>query len=201
MHNFLLATGNAHKSEEFNKIFDSKIICVSSAPSKLEVVEDGQTFFDNALIKARAYYDKFQKPILSDDSGLCVEALPNELAVQSARFGGEGLNDKDRALLLLEKMKDQDNRKAYFVCVLCFYLDPKNIFYFEGRMEGIIASSYEGEHGFGYDPVFKPLSAPHNLSVAQLPEWKDENSHRARACKQAQIFFRERNCQTMNSQL
>lgn len=201
MNSFVLATGNAHKAQEFNIIFDEKIIQVNSAPEKLEVVEDGATFFDNALLKAKAYFEKYKCPILADDSGLCVFALPNDLGVQSARFGGDGLSDKDRAMLLLEKMKNQTERQAYFVCVLCFYIDPENIFYFEGRMEGQIAQAYEGEHGFGYDPVFKPVSAPQDKTVAMLPEWKDTNSHRAKACKQAEIFFRERNCQTINSHL
>ena len=79
MHNFLLATGNAHKAEEFAKIFNPEVLKIEAAPEKLEVVEDGLTFNENALLKAKAYYEKFGKPVMADDSGLCVEAIPNEL--------------------------------------------------------------------------------------------------------------------------
>ncbi|EQC46923.1 RdgB/HAM1 family non-canonical purine NTP pyrophosphatase [Bacteriovorax sp. Seq25_V] len=201
MNKFVLATGNAHKAEEFAKIFNPEVLEISAAPEKLEVVEDGVTFHENALKKAKAYYDKFKTPILSDDSGICVAALPNELGIHSARFGGDGLTDKDRAMLLLEKMQDEKNREAYFVCVLCFYIDENNIYFFEGRMEGQISDTYTGEHGFGYDPVFKPLAHESDKTIAELAEWKDDNSHRAKACKQAEIFFRERNCQNGKDKL
>lgn len=192
MLNLILASGNAHKAEEFAKIFDQEVLKVSAASEKLEVVEDGETFNANALLKAKAYYEKFKTPVLADDSGLCVEALPDDLGIHSARFGGEGLTDKERALLLLEKMKGQAKRSAYFVCVLCFYLGPDEYYFFEGRVEGNIGDEYKGDHGFGYDPVFKPLGDHNEKTLAELPEWKDENSHRAKACFHAEKFFRER---------
>jgi XTP/dITP diphosphohydrolase len=193
MHKFILASGNAHKAEEFAKIFDPEVLNIEAAPEKLDVVEDGDTFTANALLKAKAYYDKFKKPVMADDSGICVEALPEELGIQSARFGGEGLSNEERARLLLKKMEGQENRNAYFVCVLCFYLGEDEVFFFEGRMNGEIANDYLGEHGFGYDPVFLPEGDHGGKTVAQLPEWKDENSHRAKACNQAEKFFREQN--------
>ncbi len=198
---FILATGNAHKAEEFSKIFDMNILEISAAPEKLEVIEDGLTFHENALKKAEAFYRKYKMPILSDDSGICVQALPHELGIYSARFGGEGLTDKDRAMLLLEKLEDQKDRSAYFVCVLCFYIDENNIYFFEGRMDGEVSKAYVGEQGFGYDPVFKPLAHDSDKTIAELAQWKDDNSHRAKACKQAEIFFRERNCQSEKDKL
>jgi XTP/dITP diphosphohydrolase len=193
----ILASGNPHKAEEFAELLDVKILKVSAAPDKLEVDETGSTYSANALLKAKAYYDKYKKPVLADDSGLNVESLPNDLGIYSARFGGEGLNDRDRAELLLEKMQGigREKRNAYFTCVLCFYLNPDEIFFFEGQLKGFIGEEYKGEHGFGYDPVFHGLGPHEDKSVAEVPEWKYENSHRASACKAALKFFKERDCQ------
>ena len=184
---FILASGNAHKSEEFNELFDIDFLGVKAAPEKIEVEENGRTFSENALIKAEAYYKKYKKPVLSDDSGLVVSALPGELGIHSARFGGDNLDDTGRTALLLSKLEGQDNREAYFVCVLCFYLNPGEIFFFEGRCQGSISSGVKGDKGFGYDPVFVPEGR--ELSFAEDSEWKQLNSHRAKAVSQAQNFF------------
>lgn len=192
---FILASGNSHKADEFKVLLDEKVIDVQAASEKLEVEENGSTYNENAFLKAKAYYDKFQTPVLADDSGLNVAARPGELGIHSARYGGEGLDDKGRALLLLDSMKDEENREAYFTCVLCFYLNPQEIFFFEGRLNGEIGKEYKGEHGFGYDPIFHGLGPHFNKTVAQVPEWKHENSHRSHACKMALKFFKERDCQ------
>jgi XTP/dITP diphosphohydrolase len=190
----ILASGNVHKAEEFSELFDPKLITVKAAPAKLDVVEDGETYFENALLKAKAYYDKFKVPVIADDSGLNVAALPNELGLHSARFGGEGLNDRDRAELLLKKMDGISNREAFFSCVLCVYFSEKEIFYFEGRMNGFIGYSYRGSTGFGYDPVFIPADKfDEGLTVAELHEWKQKNSHRSVAVAMAQKFLGQRN--------
>jgi XTP/dITP diphosphohydrolase len=188
----ILASGNAHKAEEFAELFSPAVVTIKAAAEKLEVAETGVSYFENALLKAQAYYEKFKIPILADDSGLTVEELPEELGVQSARFGGDGLTDKDRALLLLKKLTDKENRNAHFTCVLCFYLNPKEIYYFEGRMKGKIGLSYQGTAGFGYDPVFIPDDHAGDATVAELPEWKNKNSHRALAVTLAQKFFSQR---------
>ncbi|RZF22874.1 MULTISPECIES: RdgB/HAM1 family non-canonical purine NTP pyrophosphatase [Halobacteriovorax] len=188
--NFILASGNAHKAEEFGILFKDSNVTVKAAPTKLEVVEDGTTYQENALKKAQAYYEEFKKPVLADDSGINVEALPDELGIFSARFGGEGLTDKQRAELLLEKLLDKEKREAFFTCVLCFYISPEEIYFFEGRMEGEISDSYVGDGGFGYDPVFCPKAFP-NKTVAELEEWKNANSHRAKAVESAVKFFKE----------
>jgi XTP/dITP diphosphohydrolase len=188
----ILASGNAHKAEEFAELFSPAVVTIKAAAEKLEVAETGGTYFENALLKAQAYYEKFKIPVLADDSGLSVEELPDQLGVQSARFGGEGLTDKDRAMLLLKKLTDKHNRNAHFTCVLCFYLNPKEIYYFEGRMKGKIGLSYQGTAGFGYDPVFIPDDHSGEATVAELPEWKNKNSHRALAVLLAQKFFSQR---------
>lgn len=193
MISLILASGNAHKAQEFAELFDPNFFSVKAAPEKLEVEEHGESFYANAFLKAESYYRRFKIPVLSDDSGLTVEALPGELGIHSARFGGEGLSDRERAELLLKKMESQTNRKAYFTCVLCFYLTEKEVFYFEGRMNGSIGYRYQGAGGFGYDPVFIPEGfADQGLTVAELSEWKQKNSHRALAVLGASKFLASR---------
>lgn len=194
----ILATGNAHKAEEFSILFPKDLIAIKAAPKKLDVEEHGKSFMENAYIKAKAYFDEFQLPVLADDSGLTVMALQDELGIYSARFGGEGLSDRERATLLLKKMDGvpENQRGAYFTCVLCFYVSPTEHFFFEGRVEGRVAHKLTGEHGFGYDPLFIPLELGEEKSLAEVPEWKDKNSHRAKAVQFAVKFFGERNCQT-----
>ncbi|MCF8059154.1 MAG: non-canonical purine NTP pyrophosphatase [Bacteriovoracaceae bacterium] len=191
---FLLATGNAHKADEFSELFPGDIISVSCAPEKVEVVEDGLTFSENALKKAEAYYRKFGQPVMADDSGLNVSALPEELGIHTARFGGDGLSSGQRNELLIDRLKDKEgsDRTAAFVCVLCFYLSPEEIFFFEGRLAGSINNEQSGEGGFGYDPVFIPEEADGVKSLAELPDWKQKCSHRAKACQSALKFFKER---------
>ena len=190
--NLLLASGNLHKAEEFRELFDKNLLKVEAASKKIEVVEDGESFQENAFKKAEAYYKEFKSPILSDDSGLIVEALPGELGVKTARYGGEGLSDVERYEYLLKNIEKAENRKAYFVCVLCCYLNPEEVFFFEGRCFGEISKEALGQNGFGYDPVFIPEHANVEGSFAQNLEWKMKNSHRAKAVKIAQQFFASR---------
>jgi len=192
---FILAPGNTHKAEEFAELFDKEVINITAATEKIEVMEDGATFNENALKKAEAYYQRFQSPVMSDDSGLLVSALPQELGIHTARFGGDNLTSTERNELLLKRLDGvaSDQRSAYFVCVLCFYLSEKEIYFFEGRLNGQISQKIEGEQGFGYDPVFiADLATEKGKTIATMPEWKQANSHRSLACQQAQKFFKER---------
>ncbi len=189
---FILASGNAHKTSEFNVLFNDSVIGIISAQKSIDVVEDGDTYEENAFKKARAYYEKYNRPVVSDDSGLNVFSLPDELGVFSARFGGEGLSDNERAELLLEKMKDITDRSAYFSCVLCFYINPDEVYFFEGRLSGEIAQEMSGTDGFGYDPVFIPSGHDGDSSIAMLPDWKKDNSHRSKACSFAIKFFSDK---------
>ncbi len=194
----LLASGNAHKALEFSELFDDAVLKIEAAPEKLEVVEDGATFNENALKKAKAYFDKFGLPVMSDDSGLVVDAMPGELGIHTARFGGDDLTSQQRNELLIERMKDvaEEDRAAHFVCVLCFYLSDDEVFFFEGRMKGKISHLIVGEQGFGYDPIFIAEGADiEGQTVATMPEWKHKNSHRSIACRHAQKFFKERDRQ------
>lgn len=191
MKSFILASGNAHKAEEFKELFQG-VISVSPAPKTLEVDETGKTFTENAFLKARAYYETYGAPALADDSGLVIEALPDILGVQSARFCPELPDYKDKCQKLIELLKSKDSRAAYFVCVLCFYLGPDEVYFFEGRVHGTIGTELKGDHGFGYDPVFIPIrNEQDGKSLAELPEWKNEFSHRAKASQAALNFFKE----------
>jgi len=202
-----LATGNSHKCEEFislQKIFsplhdekneDSDLrtrLSLGPASRSIEVDETGTTYFENAFLKASAYYNFVKGPVLADDSGVEVLALPGELGIYSARFGGEGLSDKDRCELLLKKMslvENKEERAATFMCVLCAYLSPEEYYFFEGRVPGYIGLRLEGQSGFGYDPLFFPSKNPKLLSYAQDLEWKEKNSHRAIAFQGLLQFF------------
>ncbi len=186
---FFIATTNNHKKQELAKYFEGTKLSLELAPRKLEVVEDGTSYAENAFKKAKAYYDQFKMPVISDDSGLNVNALPNELGLFSARFGGEGLNDRARAELLLQKMYGVSDRSAYFECVLCFYLNPAEIFFFEGRLRGVITGEYVGETGFGYDPVFRGEGQREGQTLSTDEAYKDLNSHRACASGHAKKFF------------
>jgi XTP/dITP diphosphohydrolase len=191
MKSFLLASGNAHKAQEFAELFKDTLN-ITPAPQTLAVDETGTTFIENALLKARAYAEAFKAPALADDSGLVLEAMPELLGVQSARFAPELPDYQQKCRRLLELMQESANRRAYFVCVLCFYISPTEVFFFEGRVHGKIGTEIKGEHGFGYDPIFIPdRKEQDELSLAQLPQWKNHFSHRAKAAQSALEFFKE----------
>jgi XTP/dITP diphosphohydrolase len=190
--NFLLASGNAHKAEEFKELFTG-ILNVSPSPQTLEVDETGETYTENAFLKAKAYYDTYKIPTLADDSGLNVDSLPEILGVKSARFAPELESYSDKCKLLLTMLTQKNaSREAHFTCVLCFYLSPDEVYFFEGRVQGKIGTELKGAKGFGYDPIFIPdRKEEDGKSLAELPEWKNEFSHRAKASQSALQFFKE----------
>jgi len=190
MREFVLASSNPHKIEEFSVLLNSDTVKITSPSKKIEVEETGTTFIENSLLKAKTYFEKFNLPAVADDSGLVVSALPNDLGVYSARFGAPSLDDEGRARLLLDKLAEEENRSAYFICQLCFYINPEEIFYFEGRLNGTIGKDYLGEDGFGYDPVFVPEGFKPDETLATMPIWKKDHSHRAIACSFANKFFK-----------
>lgn len=189
--NFILASGNPHKAVELNDLLDGSGVLISAAAEKLEVIEDGDTFQENALKKAQAYSEKFKAPAVADDSGLVVPSMPDILGVHSARFAPELSDYKDKNLKLIDVMNEVEdkNRSAYFVCYLCFYISSEEIYFFEGRVHGTIGRDLQGNDGFGYDPIFLP-DGQDGKSLAQVREWKMKNSHRAKACKEALNFFK-----------
>lgn len=189
---FVLASGNSHKAQEFAELLEGKIL-VKPAPRGLNPDECGSTFIENALIKAKAYYDEFKVPALADDSGLSVEALPEILGVQSARFLPEKPSYQDKGLEVIRLLEGKENRRAHFTCVICCYLNSDEIYFFEGRVQGEIGFKLSGSGGFGYDPIFIPTrSEIDGKSLAELPEWKNQHSHRARAAREMLAFLSHR---------
>ena len=180
---FVLATQNAGKVKEMSAIlaqFDIEVISAKDAGIHLDVEETGTTFAENAMLKAKAICEAANLPAIAHDSGLCVDALNGGPGVYSARYGGEGLDDKGRYQLLLNNMRGQSTRAAHFACAIaCAFPDGKTLTA-EGRCNGTIAFAPMGEGGFGYDPVcFVPAKAK---TFSQLTaEEKNEISHRGKA--------------------
>ena len=189
MRSFILGSGNAHKAEEFKQLFEGTLT-IAAAPRTLDVDETGKTYTENAFLKAKAYFETYKVPALADDSGLNVESLPEILGVQSARFAPELPDYKEKNLRVIELLASHENRAAYFSCVLCFYLSPEEYYFFEGRVHGVIGTERKGADGFGYDPIFIPERSENDgKSLAELPEWKNIHSHRAKAVQAALAFF------------
>jgi XTP/dITP diphosphohydrolase len=176
--NFIFASTNKDKASELEAILNLSL----TLPSSFNVEETGETFLANALLKAEACYKLYHCPVLADDSGLLVKALPNDLGVRTARFGGEGLSQTKRNDLLLKKMQGIDNREAQFVCCLVLYYGPHQYVVSSQNWQGEIAKQRSGSFGFGYDPLFYlPNLAK---TVADLDkETKNQLSHRAKAAK------------------
>ena len=187
MKQLIVASGNAHKVEEFDGLLQASGFEVFSAKicgGMPDVLEDGDTFGANARIKALALRAIAPKEawIVSDDSGLEVDALGGAPGIYSARYAGEDASDLgnlNKLLLELEKQAGA-KRSARFRCVLCL-IDPSGREqFFDGACEGTIAKAPAGTKGFGYDPVFVPKG--HRASFAELGEaTKSKLSHRALA--------------------
>ena len=154
---FVLATHNPNKVREMSAILGKLGVDVVS-PGELgitvEVEETGTTFAENAMLKAKAICEAAKLPAIADDSGLCVDALNGGPGVYSARYGGEGLDDKGRYTLLLQSMRGETTRSAHFTCSIACAFPNGDTLTAEGQCPGTIAFAPMGEGGFGYDPVF-----------------------------------------------
>ena len=188
----LVATHNLHKKEEIQQILGNQYQITSLTDYNIhdEIIEDGKTFEANALIKAKFCFEKTGKPSLGDDSGLVVESLDGRPGIYSARYAGDHDFGKNIQKVLSE-MEGVQNRKAYFITVLCLY-DETGAHYFEGKVFGDLSHEILGEKGFGYDPIFIPNG--HEISFAQMPsEQKNAMSHRKEALDLFLDFLNQRN--------
>lgn len=180
----IAATKNKNKLREFGEILKGfDIVSQEDAGIDIDVEETGTTFEENSLLKAKAIYDMTGIPAIADDSGLCVDALGGEPGVYSARYGGEGYDDKGRVELLLKNMKNvpDDKRSARFVCAITL-VDDKGILTARGECEGKIDYAPRGTNGFGYDPVF--FVEKFGKTMAEIsPDEKNSISHRGKALK------------------
>lgn len=181
----VLATRNKGKIREFSKLLEGvfvKVISLNDLDCPPDVIEDGKTFRNNALKKARAISRYSGRPALADDSGLEVDALDGQPGVHSARYAGENSSDKDNILKLLQQLKGIDDRKARFVCCLALVTPDGRETVVEGTCEGVILTEPRGEGGFGYDPVF--FLPEYGKTMAEItPDLKNKISHRARAAR------------------
>ena len=187
----VLATHNRGKLRELKNLLTDwpvKLLSLDDFGPIPEVVEDGTTFEANAYKKASQTARVLGHVALADDSGLCVEALDGRPGVYSARYGGEGLTDRQRGELLLKEMVGQKNRKAAFECVISIAVPEGPALTYEGRCEGMIADKMMGENGFGYDPLF--LTPETGQTFAQMSaENKARYSHRGRALQEVKTEF------------
>ncbi|MBU1141547.1 MAG: RdgB/HAM1 family non-canonical purine NTP pyrophosphatase [Firmicutes bacterium] len=181
MIDIIIASKNAHKIKELNAILNHpmiRLISLKDLEDDEEVIENGDSFLSNALIKAKHFAVKYHKITISDDSGLIIPALDGRPGIYSARYSGG--NDHENNLKVLKEMEDQEKKDAYFVSVivLCY---PNGVYQsYEGRAYGLIANEEKGTHGFGYDSIF--YFPDYNKHFAELdPEIKNLISHRAKA--------------------
>jgi XTP/dITP diphosphohydrolase len=184
----VLATRNGGKIREIRAILaglDVELLGAADFPPFAEPAEDGETFLENALVKAKAAHRATGCPALADDSGLEVDALGGAPGVRSARYGGPGLTDADRCAKLLDELSGvrDEERGARFHCAAVLYPAPgaaRKGLAAEGFLHGVIARSPRGTNGFGYDPVF--LVPERGMTLAEMgADEKNAMSHRYRA--------------------
>lgn len=196
MKTILLGTTNKHKVSEIQTIFKNNGLDIDiTIPLDYgftdEPIEDGNSFEENAIIKAKFYYEHLHMPCLCEDSGICIEYFNNYPGIYSKRFMSN-LNDHDKNDYVLKLMNNVSNRKASFHDVACYIDDRGSEHIFEGINFGEIALKQEGDKGFGYDPIF--YIPQYNKTEAQLGEdYKNEYSHRALAIKKFINYVKEEN--------
>lgn len=182
----IIATKNEGKVREFRNLLTPlgyEPVSLKDEGIDAEIDEDGETFEENAHIKAREIHKLTGLPVIADDSGLEVEFLGGAPGIYSARYAGEGATDEERNQKLLDEMQGVDLplRNARFVCALYCILDGKREYCVTGTLDGFIGEEPKGGHGFGYDPIFM---IDGDTSLAELDEEeKNKISHRANAMK------------------
>ncbi len=179
----VLASANAHKIEEISDMLpEYEVVGYKQLGLDFEIEENGNTFYENALIKAKAVSDALNLPALADDSGICVDALNGQPGIYSARYAGDGIDEHNNQLLL-NNMLGETNRKAKFVCCMVVYFPNGDIITATGETHGKILDKCYGVNGFGYDPLFYSDDLNISLGIASS-EQKNKISHRYRALSQ-----------------
>ena len=183
MKDLIVASNNKGKIKEYKEILNKygfNVISQKEAGINIDVEETGTTFEENAHLKAYAIYELTHKNVISDDSGLEVEALNNEPGIYSARYKGIE-TEEERNNYILNALKWKRNRKAKFNCVICFIDENGHEELFKGIWNGIIAKKKSGSSGFGYDPIFISEEGKGKTTASLGDEFKDKYSHRAKA--------------------
>lgn len=187
MKKVILCTKNKGKVVEFEELIkgfklEIELVSLFDLNDNDEVIEDGASFKENSFIKAKYYFDKYHLPTISDDSGLCIDALDGRPGINSARYSG--LGPKGNIAKVLKELEGITNRNAHFMCDLCYIDESGNNYHFEGRVDGVIGYSEDGNGGFGYDPIFNVLIDGKYQSMASIGESeKNKLSHRYHAIK------------------
>ena len=187
MTKIIFATGNQDKMREIREIMadmDVEIQSMKEAGIQADIVEDGETFEDNARIKAQAIANDTDAIVLADDSGLEIDYLNKEPGVYSARYMGENTSYTIKNQALLDRLQGvpKEKRTARFVCAIAAVLPDKEVLVTRQTMEGYIGNEPEGENGFGYDPIFY-LDEFGCSSAALTREQKNAISHRGKALR------------------
>ena len=182
MEKLVIASDNAGKIKEIGKILSGKyeVVSMSDAGFKDEIEETGDTFYENALIKAKTVSDALGLTALADDSGLCVEALGGAPSIYSARYSGVHGNDEANRALLLKNLNGKTNRKAEFRCAVVLYRPDGSVVSGVGTTKGCITEKECGNNGFGYDSLFFSYDLNKPFGEATDDE-KNSVSHRYRA--------------------
>ncbi len=176
----IIATTNKGKLKEFsNRLskFDINLISLDELNYDKEIVEDKETFCENALIKAKTIYDEYGIPTIADDSGLCIKYLDNKPGVYSARYAGIDKDFDANIDKVLDELANTEDRSAFFITSLVFYKDEDDIRYYEGKIHGEILKERVGAGGFGYDPIFYLKDFDKTMAQITIEE-KNKISHR-----------------------
>ena len=191
----ILASTNKGKLREVREILDGtgfSVIPLSETGFTEEVEENGETFEENAFIKAEAVAKALGVPVLADDSGLEIDALGGEPGIRSARFMGRETPYSEKNAAILEKLKDvpEEKRTARFVCAMAMVYPDGRCLSVRETMEGRIAYEIAGENGFGYDPIF--FLPEYGMTSAEItPEEKNAISHRGKALRKMAALIAE----------
>ncbi len=192
----LFATSNAGKAKEVQAMFSDLDVDVKTLREEgidIAIEENGQTFAENALIKAKAIAGMTDKIVLADDSGLVVDYLNGEPGIYSARYMGEDTSYDIKNARILERMEGvpDDQRTARFVCAMAAIMPGGEVICTEGIMEGLIGYEMKGTNGFGYDPIF--YLPEYGMTSSEIsPEKKNEISHRGKALRKMQDELKKR---------
>ena len=190
MNQLILATHNDHKAQEFQDILPQYSVQTLADLGHDEEIEETEKYLEgNSLLKAETIFKRYGGVVISDDSGLEVDALNGAPGVYSARYAGEPPNDQKNTEKLLDKLQCVSNRKAQFRTVITM-MNKTNIFQFEGIVSGSIAKNPRGEDGFGYDPVFVPVGYQQTFGELAA-DVKNKISHRANAIEKLLHFLNE----------
>ncbi len=188
MKKLLVASSNEHKFFEIKKMLENievELLSLKDLECFDDVTEDGRTFAENALIKARYYYEKFKIPTIADDSGIIIDYFNNFPGIYSARFL-KNLKNNERNEMIVNILKDVSNKNASFTASIAYVGKIEKVFI--GKMLGKISDKVEGELGFGYDPIFIPDG--YDKTISQLgDDIKNKISHRSKAINEFINFY------------